>query len=187
MRSIKAYIKQLLRKLSHVIHLNWYKLAGPPRILSFDSVLNVAILRQFGAQIGAKNVRVLSPLVLSNAKGGYANLSIADYCYLSGNVFLDLTCPIILEEGVSLGPGVTIMTHNSYNMNSFLIDRLWHTCGRKEVVIKRGAGIKAHALITLGVTIGEDSVVAGGSVVNTDVPRRHLVAGVPARIVTEII
>ena len=94
---------------------------------------------------------------------------------------------ITLERGVSIGPGVTIMTHNGYNSNPFLVDRLPHTVGFKDVVIRQGANIKAHALVVMGVTIGEESVVAGGAVVNKDVPDRHLVAGVPARVVTEIV
>jgi hypothetical protein len=49
-----------------------------------------------------------------------------------------------------LGPGVIIMSHNPYNRNSLLEDRLQHTCGVKSVLIKEGAGIKANALVTMG-------------------------------------
>jgi acetyltransferase-like isoleucine patch superfamily enzyme len=104
----------------------------------------------------------------------------------NGNNFLDLTGNIILEKGVSLGPGVTIMTHNRYNHNRFLEERMAHTCGIKDVLIKEGAGIKAGALITHGITIGKNAVVGGGAVVNRDVPDNCFVAGVPARMVKEI-
>jgi maltose O-acetyltransferase len=97
-----------------------------------------------------------------------------------------MTSRITLEKGVSLGPGVTIMTHNGYNGNAFLEERLAHTCGKKPVLIKEGAGIKAHALIVHGVTIGKNVVVAGGAVVNRDVADNCFVAGVPARLVKEI-
>jgi len=82
---------------------------------------------------------------------------------------LDLSGRITLEKGVSLGPGVIIMTHNRYNYNPFLEDRLAHTCGIKDVLIKEGAGIKANALIVHGITIGKNAVVAGNAVVNRDV------------------
>jgi acetyltransferase-like isoleucine patch superfamily enzyme len=52
--------------------------------------------------------------------------------------------------------------------------------GKSPVVIKAGAGIKAHAVILRGVTIGEEAVVAGCALVNSDVPRRAFVVGVPA-------
>jgi len=116
----------------------------------------------------------------------YPNLTVEDDCVINGNNFLDLTEKITLEKGVSLGPGVTIMTHNYYNANKFLENRLPHTCGRKAVVIKEGAGIKAHALITMGVTIGKNSVVAGSAVVNRDVADCCFVAGVPAKLIKEI-
>ena len=113
-------------------------------------------------------------------------MTIGDGCLLNGNNYLDLSDRVTLEKGVSLGPGVTIMTHNRYNHNSYLEERLAHTCGVKGVLIKEGAGIKAHALIVHGVTIGKNAVVGGGAVVNRDVPDNCFVAGVPARLVKEI-
>lgn len=185
--TIKSLIKKIINQLFDIVIINWYRLVGPPRILKFGTQLNTKILSIFGAQIG-KNTRVYSPIVFHNAAQipGYKNLAIADNCVLNGNNFLDLSARITLEKGVSIGPGVTIMTHNGYNRNAFLVKRLPHTCGFKDVFIKQGANIKAHALIVMGVTVGQESVVAGGAVVNLDVPNRHLVAGVPARIVTEI-
>jgi acetyltransferase-like isoleucine patch superfamily enzyme len=45
--------------------------------------------------------------------------------------------------------------------------------------------IGARATVLAGVTIGEGAVVAAGAVVTRDVPRRALVAGVPARVLRE--
>lgn len=163
-----------------------YKILGPPRVLLFHKKLNLDVLKAFGAEIGGNNVRIHSPLILHEAEKGYANLIIADDCILNGNIYLDLSARINIGKGVSIGPSVTIMTHNSYNYNSFLDDRLAHTCGKKDVVIKEGAGIKAGALITMGVTIGKNAVVAGGAVANRDVPDNAFVAGVPARLIKEI-
>ena len=164
----------------------WYRLTRPPRILTFGGKINSQILRAFGATVG-KDVIAYAPIVLHNAFDGYENLKIGDNCVLNGNNFLDLSATITLEDGVSIGPGVTIMTHNGYNSNPFLVDRLAHTVGWKDVMIKRGVNVKAHVLIGMGVTIGEEAVVAGGSVVNKDIESRHLVAGVPARPVTELL
>jgi len=163
-----------------------FKIIGPPRILQFGWPINNAILRAFGAKVGKENVYIHSPITLHGARGGYANLTIGDGCLLNGNNYLDLTGRITLEKGVSLGPGVIIMTHNRFNHNAFLEERLAHTCGVKDVLIKEGAGIKASAVIIHGITIGKNAIVAAGAVVNRDVSDNCFMAGVPARLVKEI-
>lgn len=178
--------RKLARLLQCWILIPWYKLVGPPRMLRFSPGVNAAILRAFGARIGHRDVRIRSPITLHGVSGSYRNLVVEDGCVINGNNFLDLTGRIILEKGVSIGPGVTVMTHNHFNCNAFLEERLRHMCGVKDVVIKEGAGIKAGALVTMGVTIGENSVVGGNAVVNRDVPPRQFVAGVPAKLVREI-
>ena len=162
------------------------RLLGPPRVLTHDSDTNAAILRAFGATIGTRNVRIHAPLVLHGDEEGYANLSIADGCILNGNVYLDLAGRITLEEGVSLGPGTIVMTHNRFNYNRILEERLAHQCGVSDVVFESGSGVKAGAIVTRGVTIGANSVVAAGAVVTRNVESLSLVAGIPAKAIERI-
>jgi acetyltransferase-like isoleucine patch superfamily enzyme len=54
------------------------------------------------------------------------------------------------------------------------------------VVIENDVWIGSHSLILKGVTIGQNSVVAAGSVVRRDVPPNSLVVGNPARRIGEI-
>jgi acetyltransferase-like isoleucine patch superfamily enzyme len=157
----------------------WHRVMGPPRVLRFRLETNVRLLRAFGARIG-EGAWILSPITVNFDGGRYHNLTVGDHCVINGNNFLDLSEKITLEDYVSLGPGVIVMTHNQFNRNEFLERRLSRMCGCKPVVIKAGAGIKANALILHGVTIGESAVVAGASVVIKDVPARHFVSGVPA-------
>ncbi len=53
----------------------------------------------------------------------------------------------------------------------------------REVRIGNNVWIGAHAMVMKGVTIGDDAVVAAGSVVTHDVPSAAVVAGNPARVV----
>ena len=154
---------------------------GPPRVLLYSSAVNVALLRRFGAQVG-QGVRMHAPIVLHASEQGYGNLTIADGCILNGNNYLDLSGRILLERGVSLGPGVIINTHNRFNYNQFLEDVLASQCGVRGVTIGEGSGIKASTLIVMGVTIGKHCVVAGGAVVNRDIPDYSFAAGAPAAV-----
>ncbi len=53
----------------------------------------------------------------------------------------------------------------------------------RDITIDRGAWICSNSTVIGPVHIGEDSVVAAGSIVVDDVPKRSLVAGNPARFV----
>ena len=178
----RKYTKRIILAILKRLIIWSYKLVGPPHILHYNLDINASLLKSFGAVVG-QNPRIYPPVVIHNAYHGYGNLSIGDNCVIQGNTYLDLTARITLEDGVSLGPGTIIMTHNRYNSNAFLEENLAHTCGEKDVLIKKGAGVKAGSLIVMGVTIGENAVVAGGAVVNRDVAKDCFVGGVPARLI----
>ena len=52
-------------------------------------------------------------------------------------------------------------------------------------LVARQASIGSNATILFGITLGEGSMVAAGAVVTRDVPPWALVAGVPARIMSD--
>ncbi|HFD6582848.1 DapH/DapD/GlmU-related protein [Legionella pneumophila] len=53
-------------------------------------------------------------------------------------------------------------------------------------MIEKNVWIATGAIIVGGVTVGENSVVAAGSVVTKDVPSNKLVAGNPAKVIRSI-
>lgn len=177
----KRMCRRLLITIQYWFLWSWFKLTEPPRILIYSSEINQRLLRAFGAQVSKTNVRIFGPVTLNWKQPTFCNLTIADDCVFNGHNFIDLYERITLEKGTNLGPGVVIMTHNSYDTNDFLNESLAHTVGKKPVHIKAGASIKANALIVHGVTIGESAVVAGGAVVNRDVEPYHFVVGIPAK------
>jgi acetyltransferase-like isoleucine patch superfamily enzyme len=81
-----------------------------------------------------------------------------------------------------IGPNVSIITTGHPLEPS---QRRAATIG-KPIVIERNVWIAAGATIIGGVTVGEDSVVAAGSVVTKDVPPNTLVGGNPARVIRSI-
>lgn len=52
--------------------------------------------------------------------------------------------------------------------------------------IKLGARIGANATILPGLVVGEDALVAAGSIVTKDIPPRKIVMGAPARIIGDV-
>ena len=101
------------------------------------------------------------------------------------NVFVNQNCTfydlggIDIADDVMIGPNVSIITSGHPLDPS---QRRAVTIG-KPIVIDRNVWIAAGATIIGGVIIGENSVVAAGSVVTKDVPANTLVAGNPARII----
>jgi len=56
----------------------------------------------------------------------------------------------------------------------------------KPIVIQRNVWVAANSILIGGVTVGENSVVAAGSVVTRDIPPNTLVGGNPARVIRAI-
>jgi acetyltransferase-like isoleucine patch superfamily enzyme len=81
-----------------------------------------------------------------------------------------------------IGPNVSIITASHPLEPS---RRRGATIG-KPIVIERNVWIAAGATIIGGVTVGENSVVAAGSVVTKDVPPNTMVGGNPAEIIRSL-
>lgn len=83
---------------------------------------------------------------------------------------------ITLEDGVVLGPQVTFFGAGQSPHTSNLADVA------DSILVRRGAYIGGNSTIRYGVTVGENAVVAAGSVVVSDVPANTIVGGVPAKV-----
>jgi len=87
---------------------------------------------------------------------------------------------IILEDHTALGVSCNLITHTFIDrgdVRAFLYG---------PIQICKYARVGANVTITPGITIGEGSVVAAGSLVNKDVPPYTMVGGVPAKPIKEI-
>jgi acetyltransferase-like isoleucine patch superfamily enzyme len=99
------------------------------------------------------------------------------------NVFINHACSfldlggITIEDDVQIGPRVNLVTEN-HPIDPAKRKHL----DLKSIVIKRNAWIGAGVTILPGVTVGENSIVAAGAVVNNDVPDNTIVGGVPAKV-----
>jgi len=103
------------------------------------------------------------------------------------NVFINHACSfldlggITIEDDVQIGPRVNLVTEN-HPIDPATRKNL----DLKSIIIKRNAWIGAGATILPGVTVGENSIVAAGAVVNKDVPSNTIVGGIPAKLIKSI-
>ena len=104
------------------------------------------------------------------------------------NVFVNQNCTFYDLGGLDIGDEVMIGPNVQLITAGHPLDpatRRTTTIG-KPIVIERNVWIAAGATVIGGVTIGENSVVAAGSVVTRDVPLNTLVAGNPARVIRPV-
>lgn len=99
-------------------------------------------------------------------------------CKLETNAYI--TAYSELEEDVFVAPMVATSNDNYMARGK---ERFKHFKG---VTVRRGGRIGVHATILPGRTVGEQGVVAAGSLVTHDVPARVIVAGAPARAFRDV-
>lgn len=134
-------------------------------------------LREITGREVPETVRVFTPLHLNYGAG----VSFGADC------FLNFGCTLLAIGGISIGAGAFIGPHcvlaTEYHPEE---PARRHTLLTKPIVIGAGAWLGADVKVLAGVTIGENAIVAAGSVVTRDVPANSVVAGSPARYIRPI-
>lgn len=109
------------------------------------------------------------------------------------NVFIGMDCMldssfpelITIEDNVTISFRVMIICHDdAKGLNKTTSDRLDMTVSR--ILLKKGCYIGAGAIILPGITVGENSVIGAGSVVNKDIADNSVAVGAPAKVIKTI-
>lgn len=147
--------------------------------LTFDDMDEVRAL--FGELLGKpvnESFLLIPPFYASGGSG----------IRVGRNVFINQNCTfydlggIEIADEVMIGPNVSIITSG----HPLEPSQRRSVTVAKPIVIERNVWIAAGAIIIGGVTIGENAVVAAGSVVTKDVPPNTLAGGNPARVIRPI-
>lgn len=104
--------------------------------------------------------------------------------YSHKSIRFDISTPglITIGDNVSITADVSILTHD---FCSSVFRQKYHDYlpGRSKVVVGNNVYIGQKTIILRGVTIGDNVIIAAGSIVTKDVPSDSVIAGVPARMV----
>jgi acetyltransferase-like isoleucine patch superfamily enzyme len=111
-------------------------------------------------------------------------VTVENYVKIGKRCKLESECYITayseIEGYVFIAPGVVTSNDNYLGRTE---ERFKHFKG---IIVKKGGRIGANAVMLPGITIGEDALVAAGSVVTKDVPPRKIVMGSPARVIRDV-
>lgn len=147
--------------------------------LTFDDADRVRAV--FGELIGQEVDASFSLMPPFYTTGG-------EHIRVGRNVFINQNCTmydlggIDIADDVLIGPNVSLITSG----HPLEPSRRRASVVAKPIVIERNVWIAAGSILIGGVTVGEHSVVAAGSVVTRDVPPNVLVGGNPARVIRPI-
>lgn len=134
-------------------------------------------LRQMTGHVIHDTVRVFTPLNINYGPG----VSFGRDCFLNFGCTLLALGGITIEDDVFIGPHCVLATE--YHPED---PATRHSLLTKPIVVKRNAWLGANVTVLAGVTVGENAIVAAGSVVTKDVPANMVVAGTPAKVIREI-
>lgn len=82
---------------------------------------------------------------------------------------------IFAHYGITIEDEAQIGSHCSLYSFSTIDDK------QGPIILKKNSRIGTHSTVMPNVTIGENSIIAGHSFVNEDIPKNEVWAGVPAR------
>ena len=166
--------QHLIRGRSKAVEASWYliKCAFFLSALPWPSSLKCALLRLFGARIGA-NVRI-KPRV--NVHFPW-KLEVGDHAWIGEEVFLLNMEPIAIGAHCCISQRAFLCTgnHDFRQVNMPFRNR--------PIVVEEGAWVGAQSFVGPGVTVGSEAVVAAGSVVTRSLPRGMRCTGNPCRSV----
>ncbi len=161
----------------------------PGLTIGSDTAVGVGAILYAGSSIGkncfvADAAQVRERCTIGNSVIVGHAATVENDCFIGHRTKIQtgayITAYSTLEEDVFIAPMVTTTNDNFMGRTQ---ERFAHIKG---VTAKKGSRIGGNAVILPGIIIGQEAVVAAGSVVTKDVPSYRIVMGVPAKVVSEV-
>lgn len=138
-----------------------------------DEAEITALFARITAKPVGEGVRIETPFYTDFGK----NIS------LGNHVFINAGCKFQDQGGIVIGDG-SFIGHNTVlaTLDHDLDPEKRHILHPAPIHIGSRVWIGANVVVTKGVTIGDNSVIAAGAVVTHDIPPNVIAAGVPAKV-----
>ncbi len=143
-----------------------------------DMAARDRIIRELLGKAG-KDVFITQPFYCDY--GTY--IEVGDYFYTNFNCTILDAGGVKIGNNVLLAPNVGLYTVG-HPLDAGLRNQAWEDA--KPITIGNNVWIGAHSIILDGVSIGDDCVIAAGSLVTKDIPAGSLAMGSPCKVVRRI-
>ena len=155
------------RRLLYEMNYEWHE----------DENEIIEIFKRITAKSVGEGVRIEIPFYTDFGK----NITVGE------NVFINAGCKFQDQGGIYIGDN-TFIGHNVVlaTLDHDIDPDKRHLLYPAPIYIGNKVWIGAGAIITKGVTIGDNSIIAAGAVVTHDVPNNVIAGGVPAKVIKTI-
>jgi acetyltransferase-like isoleucine patch superfamily enzyme len=112
-------------------------------------------------------------------------IRIGNECCLNGT-FIHSRKEVTIGDNCLFGPGSVILDNDSHNTSIDPIIRRKGKISERPVIIGNNVWVGMRSIIMKGVRIGDNSIIAAGSIVTKDVPSCQLFGGNPAKFIRSL-
>ncbi|NHO66405.1 acyltransferase [Aestuariicella hydrocarbonica] len=152
------------------------------------------VVAPMSAEIFGRNIEVGDYLHLISSKDNPVRLTTWSGKGMDGKITVGSYCLMSPGTTITAADSIHIGDNCMFAAGCYIADSDWHGIYNrlrpfrctKPIVLKDNVWIGHGAKVCKGVTIGENSVVAAGSVVVKDVPDNVVVGGNPAKVIKTI-
>jgi len=114
-----------------------------------------------------------------------SKLSIGNNVYINRGCILNAGGEIQIGDNVGIGPNVIIYSqnHNYWQDNSCFTNFKENGYIRKKVIIGNNVWIGAASIILPGVNVGDNAIIAAGTIITKNIDSNVMVGGNPAEVI----
>ncbi len=161
----------------------------PPLKIANECLIGAGVIIYRGAEIHEKVMLADQATIREDVEIGEMTI-IGRGVSVENKVAIGRRCKIETEAYITalstIGDGCFVAPEVTFTNDNFLGRTKERFKYHKGITLERGARVGANVTCLPGVTIGEDALIAAGSIVTRDAPARRISMGVPAKPIRDV-